>query len=53
VWSSRDALAGRLTIPPPEADEQIDVRTSHQGAMLSIPAWRAVAAALGWRSRTQ
>jgi pimeloyl-ACP methyl ester carboxylesterase len=46
VWSSRDALAGSMTVPPADADNRIDIGTTHQGAMLSIPAWRAIGAAL-------
>lgn len=46
VWSSRDALTGSLSLPPAAADAEIDIRTTHQGAMLSIPAWQAVATAL-------
>ncbi len=47
IWSSRDALTGPLSVPPRSADHETDIRTTHQGAMLSIPAWRALAAALG------
>jgi pimeloyl-ACP methyl ester carboxylesterase len=47
VWSRRDAIAGRLAVPPSEASRTVEIGTTHQGAMLSVPAWRAVGAALG------
>jgi pimeloyl-ACP methyl ester carboxylesterase len=46
IWSSRDALTGSLSVPPTEAGAGVDVGTTHQGAMCSVPAWRAIAAAL-------
>jgi pimeloyl-ACP methyl ester carboxylesterase len=49
LWSSTDGIGGPSSQPPSTPDRVVDLRTTHLGAILSVPGWSAVASALAER----